>query len=202
MEDFIVGEAMDEFVPGLLLTFEGGWYTPDPRLPEALRRISTGHWEPVRAVEVGVVLTAIEEIYLASIRGDLPPKDYRRKQDWAAEADARSLTLRVHSLRMGSPLHVLLDLPATIYVSTFGAFSFGLAHVLGVPYRAAAVFERARERYYEQRLATAEAKDAWLDYKAKRVARQTTLRLRAVEVALPRRERDEEERPIEPPGDS
>lgn len=172
MENFIVGEAMDEFVPGLLLTFEGEWYAPDPHLPEGLRRISTGHWEPVRAIEVGVVLTAIEEIYLASIRGDLPPRTIDRNRDWASEADARSLTLRVHSLRMGLPLHVLLDLPATIYVSTFGAFAFGLAHVLGVPYRAAAVFERAHERYFEQRPATTEAKNAWLDYKAKRVARQ------------------------------
>ena len=198
-EDFIVGPALDELIPGLHLVFEGEWYTPDPKLPESLRQ-SPGYWEPVRPIEVGVILFALEEIYLASIRGDLPPPDYRERPDWAAEANARSFTLRLASARMGSPLHLVLDLPAVLYVPTFTAFAYGLAHVLGVPYRAAAAFERARQMYFQQRLDTAAAKQQWLDYKAEQVARQTRLRLRAVDVEWPRF--DEEELPITPPDES
>jgi hypothetical protein len=145
-------------------------------------------------------MTAIEEVYLASIRADLPPADYRQRPAWAAEADARSCTLRVETVRMSSPLQVLLDLPAPKYVSTFAAFAYGLGHVLGVPYRAAAAFERARASYFEARHKSAEAKDAWLDYKAERVARETKLRLRAVDISVPQSLRDHEEtRPIQPP---
>jgi hypothetical protein len=196
-EDFIVGEGLDEYLGGLQLTFEGEWYTPDPRLPKGLREISSGHWVPVRPIEVAVVLSTVEEIYFASIRGDLPPPDYRDRPHWAVEADARSLTMRLHSLRMGSPLHVILDMPATIYVSTFAAFAYGLGHIFGVPYRAAAAFERARESYFEQRHATARAKDEWLDYKAQQVERRTSLRLKAVDIVT--RVPNDEERPIQPP---
>jgi hypothetical protein len=168
-------------------------------VPESLRR-SPGYWQPVRPVEVGVISSTVEEIYLASIRGDLPPADYRERPDWAVEANARSFTLRLASVRMGSPLHLVIDLPSLLYVPTFTAFAYGLAHVLGTPYRAAAAFERARQMYFQQRLATAAAKDEWLDYKAEKVAQQTQLRLRAVDVEWPRIE--EEELPITPPDES
>jgi hypothetical protein len=60
--DFIVGRVDDEARPfGLRLIFEPEWHAPDRRLPEALRG-SPGHWGWVRPVEVGVVMTAIEEI--------------------------------------------------------------------------------------------------------------------------------------------
>lgn len=197
--DFIVGTVDDEqWVPGLRLTFEPEWWPTDPKLPPQFR-LRPGTWSFVRPGDVGVVMTAIEEIYLASIRADLPPADYRERTSWAMEANPRSLTLRVDSLRMGSPLQVLLDLPATFYVPTFAAFAYGLGHVLGVPYRAAAAFERARESYFEARHASAKAKDAWLDYKAEQVAKQTSFRLRAVDVALPGEDREgSEPLPIEP----
>ena len=63
----------------------------------------------------------------------------------------------------------------------------------------AAPQERARESYFEQRVATAEAKDAWLDYKADRVARQTRLRLKAVDHYVA--EGNSVEGPIAPPHD-
>lgn len=198
--DFIIGEGLERHVPGFELVFEPEWHTSNPRLSEELRR-GEGHWDYVRPVEAGAVLWAIEEIYLASILNDLPPEDYRERPEWAAEADPRSLTLRLHSLRMGSPLHVIVDIPSAIYVPTFAAFCYGLAHVFGVPYRAATAFESARQSYFAQRVATARAKDEWLDYKAERVEQQTRLRLKAVDVVVPMHNTDEQERPMEPPAE-
>lgn len=199
-EDFIVGTVDDDqWVPGLRLTFEPEWFPTDRELPPQLQH-GPGTWGYVRPGDVGVVLTAIEEIYLASIRADLPPPNYREHTSWAMEANPRSLTLSVDSIRMGSPLQVLLDLPSTFYVPTFAAFAYGIGHVLGVPYRAAAAFERARLSYYEARHASAEAKDEWLDYKAERVEKDTQLRLRAVDIAMPGEGREgDEPLPIEPP---
>jgi hypothetical protein len=139
-----------------------------------------------------VVMTALEEVYLASIRADLPPPDYRQRPGWALEpsSDPRSLTMSVNRINMGSPLQVLLDLPATFYVATFAAFCYGVGLVLGEPYRAAAHFERARQTYYEARHASAKAKDQWLEYKAEQVERATHLRLRAVDVEVPLRRDD------------
>lgn len=98
-EDFIVGGVDDDqWGPGLRLIFEPEWITPDRRLPETLRR-GNGSWGWVRAGEVGIVLTAIEEIYMASIRADLPPPDYDTRPGWAMEADSRSLTMRVDRIR-------------------------------------------------------------------------------------------------------
>lgn len=198
-EDFIVGTVDDDqWMPGLLLTFEPEWFPTDSKLPPQFQH-RLGSWGYVRPGDVGVVMTAIEEVYLASIRADLPPRDYRENTSWAMEADPRSATLRVDTIRMGSPLQVLLDMPSTLYVPTFAAFAYGIAHVLGVPYRAAASFERARESYFEARHASARAKDQWLDYKAERVEKQTQLRLRAVDIALPGEGREgPEPSPIEP----
>jgi hypothetical protein len=50
----------------------------------------------------------------------------------------------------------------------FGAFAYGLAHVFGVPFRAASSFYGARESYYESRLAADEAKQRRLDWKAEK----------------------------------
>jgi hypothetical protein len=196
-EDWIIGEGLDEFVPSLDLVFEGPWYEPDDGLPPGLR--GSSFWESIRPIEVAVVIQAVEEIYLASIRGDLPPADYREQPDWAARANPRSLTMVIQEIRLGSPLHLVLDLPATIYIPTFSAFAYGLAHVLGVPYRAGAMFHRARESYFTARVASAEAKDEWLDYKAAQVERESRLRLKAVDYASPPKRSDE--RPIEPPSD-
>ena len=179
-EDFVVGPVYD-YVGPLRLVFEGQWRTPDRNLPEELRRIQEGHWAPIRPVEAAAVITAIEEIYLAGIRHDLPPRRYQKRLDWAVNAHARSLTLRVKAIRLGSPLHIVLDIPPPAYVPAFAFFAYGLAKVFGMPYRAAAIFERAREDYFNQRLDTAEAKDRWLDYKANRAARESQFRLRAVD---------------------
>jgi hypothetical protein len=197
-EEFIVGTVDDDrWVPGLLLTFEPEWFPTDSTLPEPFRR-RPGIWREVRPGDVGVVMTALEEIYLASIRADLPPEDYRDRPGWAMEpaSNPRSLTMSVDRIDMHSPLQVLLDLPATVYIPTFAAFCYGLAHVLGVPYRAAAHFERARESYYEARHDSAKAKDKWLDYKAEQVERATHLRLRAVDIEVPGQ--GEDTLPIQP----
>jgi len=199
-EEFIVGTVNDDdWVPGLLLTFEPEWWATDPGLPQPLRT-RPGRWAYVRPVEVGVVMTTIEEIFLASIRADLPPPEWRSHPEWAAEANPRSLTMHVDTLRMGSPLQVLLDTPTPFYVPAFAFFTYGLARVLGAPYRAAASFERARQSYYEARHESAKAKDAWLEHKAGRVQRDTTLRLRAVDVELPRG--DHSQLPMEAPDDA
>ena len=135
---------------GTALTFEPERIPTDPNLPEQFKK-KPGLWREVRPGDVGIVLTAIEEIYLASIRADLPPEDYRQRPDWAMDEDSDpcSLTMRVGSIRMGSPLQILLDLPATFYVPTFAAFCYAIGHVLGIPHRAAAQFHRARESYFE-----------------------------------------------------
>lgn len=99
-----------------------------------------------------MVISGIEEIYIAAIREDLPPARYWQPLDWAARAETRSLTPRLRSLELGSPLHVVLELPAPVYVSALAFFAYGLARVFGAPYRAAAIFERAREKYFDQRL--------------------------------------------------
>jgi hypothetical protein len=196
-EDFIVGTVDDDqFVPGLELTFEPTWRPTDPRLPEGLRT-RPGTWGWVRPGDVGVVMTAIDEIWLASIRADLPPADYRRRESWAMAEDPRSFTARVSAIRMGSPLQVILDLPAPLYVSTFAAFAYGLGHVLGIPYRAAAAFHNARKSYFEARHESAKAKDAWLEYKAEQVQSETQFRLRSVEVVVP--PHADVSTPIEPP---
>jgi hypothetical protein len=200
-EEFIVGTVDDDqWIPGLLLTFEPRWWPTDPTLPKGLRT-RPGTWGRVRPPDVGVIMTAIEEIHLASIRADLPPPDYRENVEWAMGIEARSSTLSVDRIRMGSPLQVLLELPPPVYVSTFSAFAFSLSYVLGVPYRAAASFERARKSYYEARHESAVANDEWLEYKKERIARQTQLRLRAVDIETPDRRR-EDPLPLSPPESS
>jgi len=90
---------------------------------------------------------------------------------------------------------VVLELPPPVYVSALAFFSYGLAYVFGVPYRAAAIFEKAREDYFNQRLATAEAKERWLVYKARQVKKQTQFHLRAVDLTQPGRP-ETDERPL------
>jgi hypothetical protein len=59
----------------------------------------------------------------------------------------------------------VLDLFVPVLVSIV-ALVYGAARVLSLFYRAGVVIERAREAYFRQRLASATARDAWLDYKA------------------------------------
>jgi hypothetical protein len=147
-----------------------------------------GAGEAIRPVEVAVVLSSLEEIFLVTLLRDAPPPDHRRRE-WVWDYDAQSMHIGLVGLQLAPPLEVLLALPWHVYTVPFSAFAYGLAHVFGAPSRSAPVFDRAREDFWSSRLAGESPKaewmewQAWLEYKHEEVAR-VPFRLSEVDVAL------------------
>lgn len=159
--------------PGLLLELEA---TNLEDLPPPLRF--------VRPVDVASVLTTIEAIYIVTVLNAPPPRlDEKAELEWVRQQVARSRRLGMRAVRMESPLQVLLELPWPVYAAGFSGFMYGIAHVLGVPYRAATRFYDARDEYWTSRLREARSKEEWLDWKADRAEREIPFRLTSVQEA-------------------
>jgi hypothetical protein len=145
--------------------------------------------DPIRPVQVGAVLSSLEEIFLVTLLRDAPPPDHHGR-DWAWDYDAQSLHINLAGLTFGSPLQVLVGLPWHAYTLPFCAFAYGIAHVFGAPTTAAPVFDRAREDFWSSRLACEEPKpewlewQAWLELKHEEVEQAVPFRLSEVDIAL------------------
>ena len=105
--------------------------------------------EPIRPIEVAAVLTALEEIFLATLLRDAPPRDHRGR-DWAWDYDAQSVHIQLAGVELGREprgrLRVLVAIPWHVYTVPFSAFAYGIAHVFGAPAQEESLFERARAR--------------------------------------------------------
>jgi hypothetical protein len=109
-----------------------------------------------------------------------PPGPEDGELEWIARHQHFSRQMSLRAARLESPLQLLLEFPPVVYVMGFSGFAYGVAHVLGVPYKAAARFHQARAEYFESRVEAADAKDAWLERKAER-AKRSPFRLQKVE---------------------
>lgn len=164
--------ARDDETPHMLLVFDG-----------------VGADEPIRPVQVAAVLAALEEIFVVTLLGDTPPPDYRER-DWVWNYDAQAMHVRLDGLHLDSTLQVFLALPWHVYTVPFSAFAYGVAHVFGPPARSAPLFERAREDFWNSRLAGGSPKaewmewQAWLEYKHEEVARNVPFQLGEVDIEL------------------
>jgi len=157
--------------PGLLLEFTEPGYED---MPPQLRY-------PVPA-DVAAVLTTVEAIYNVTVLNfPTPTPGEDGELEWLRRYSARSRRLGVRAIRMESPLQILLELPWPVYATGFAGLAYGISHVLGVPYRAAARFYGARDEYWTMRLQEAKSKEEWLDWKAQQAERQIPFRLMRVE---------------------
>lgn len=170
--------AYDYPPPGLLLVF-GCEKWDQSRTPKKLRKEDPGD-VPVRPLAVAGVISVVEELYVVSFAKDAPPPSYAKRPDWAWEYDLGSLQARLSAVRMESDLHLLLDLPWPVYVGGFTAFTYGLAHVFGVPYKAVARFHKARKEYWESRREDEEARQQYFDFKKEQAAKRLPFELREV----------------------
>ena len=150
---------------------------------------SMGPGDALRPVQVAAVLSSLEEIFLVTLLRDAPPPDYRNRE-WVWDYEAEGLNVRLAGVVLEPRLEVVLTLPWYVYTVPFAAFAYGLAHVFGVPIRAAELFERARQDFWASRLAGSEPRaewmewQAWLEYKHEQMQRVVPYRLREVDVAL------------------
>jgi hypothetical protein len=119
---------------------------------------------------IGELLTDVESLYWFCLEV-ADPKLSRKRLRRAArlsrddpEAVNRYLGLqpRLDGLRLGSPLEVLVQVPAEAWQVGGGLlFTGALAMIFGLPAR----YQEARRLFWDQRLAADEAKRNWLDAK-------------------------------------
>ena len=87
---------------------------------------------------------------MISLVDEPPPLESAETDAWIWGFDGLSLNLRLAAIRYQSPLHVLLELPWPVHLTAFSTFAYGVSHIFGVPYKAAARFHRARRGVLRQ----------------------------------------------------
>jgi hypothetical protein len=90
---------------------------------------------------------------------------------------------RIVTIRFGSPLHVLVELPRVAWGAGVASFIGALAAVFGAPYKTLARFHSARAEYWRSRLAADTARREWLDSRKSAHGEEG---FRLVDVRLPR----------------
>jgi hypothetical protein len=131
---------------------------------------------------VAALFFDIEELYWLAAPEHVyrdTPEDLLRDEEWAP---------RVTAVHFGSPLQILLEIPAYAWAGAATGFVAALSMIFGAPYKAAAKFHDARGDYWRSRLAADAAKQAWI------AARQEVHGedgFRLVNVELPRPTKDE-----------
>jgi hypothetical protein len=134
-----------------------------PRMLLVFKRDATD--DPIRPVEVSAILTALEEIFLATLLRDAPPPDHRGR-DWAWDYDVQSLHIQLTGIDLAQRLSVQLAIPWHVYTVPFSAFAYALAHVFGAPTQEGTLFQRAREDFWSTRLAGEQPRTEWLEWQA------------------------------------
>lgn len=135
--------------------------------------------EPPQSPEpetVASLFLDVGQLYWVALASELglSVKDLQRDEQWAA---------RVEAVRYGSPFHILVEVPPSVWASGATAFIVALAAVFGAPYKAGAKFHGSRADYYRKRLDADDAQRQWIESR-RRAHEEDGFRL--VDVELPR----------------
>lgn len=144
--------------------------------PQAFVRLSFDPGQHPAPSQLGAVLTDVEGLYWLAIEVGLrddfysstmadgwwPPLQAGARHEQALGCplfDPPSVTYA----HMGSPLHILLELPWAAWAAGGAGFVTAVTMVFALPYKAASQWHKSRSEYWQARLEADKAKRDWLD---------------------------------------